>query len=102
MWRHFHGLARLTTPTADDAVAVVQEVGLAPERVARGAPALGWCSPFTRREELVAWVRRRLRLPAECEGEIAVVLGARILERDGSVGLPSRPVVMLWWNEAAP
>jgi len=30
--------------------------------------------------------------------EIAAALGARILEREGSVGLPPRPVVTLWWN----
>jgi SAM-dependent methyltransferase len=102
LWQHFHGLARPSTPTADDAVAVLREVGLAPARVAWEAPALGWFSPFTRREDLVAWVRRRLCLPAERDGEIAAALGARILERDGSVGLPPRPVVTLWWNGAAP
>ena len=39
LWQHFHGLARPTTPMADDAVAVLQEVGLAPERAAWEAPA---------------------------------------------------------------
>ena len=102
LWLRFHGLTRPTTPTADDAVAVLREVGLAPERVDWQAPSLGWVSPFTRRADLVAWVRRRLCLPPERDGEIEAALGARILERDGSVGLPPRPVVTLWWGGAAP
>ena len=102
LWLRFHGLVRPTTPTVDDAVAVLQEVGLAPERVNWQAPALGWFSPFTRRADLVAWVRRRLCLPSERDGEIEAALSARILERDGSVGLPPRPVATLWWSGAAP
>jgi hypothetical protein len=102
LWLRFHGLARPTTPTVDDAVAVLREVGLAPQRVDWQAPALGWFSPFTRRAELVAWVRRRLCLPSERDGEIEAALGARLLERDGSVGLPPRPVATLWWSGAAP
>jgi len=98
LWLRFHGLVRPTTPTVDDAVAVLREVGLAPERVDWQAPAL---SPFTRRADLVAWVRRRLCLPSERDGEVEAALGARILERDGSVGLPPRPVVTLWWSGAA-
>jgi len=102
LWLRFHDLARPTTPTVDDAVAVLREVGLAPERVDWQAPALGWFSPFTRRADLVAWVRRRLCLPSERDGEVEAALGARILERDGSVGLPPRPVVTLWWSGAVP
>jgi hypothetical protein len=102
LWRRFHGLVRPSTPTADDAVAVLREVGLTPERLDWQAPALGWFSPFTQRADLVAWVRRRLCLPQERDGEIEAALGARILERDGCVGLPPRPVVTLWWSGAAP
>jgi 2-polyprenyl-3-methyl-5-hydroxy-6-metoxy-1,4-benzoquinol methylase len=102
LWWRFHGLVRPSTPTADDAVAVLREVGLTPERLDWQAPALGWFSPFTRRADLVAWVRRRLCLPQERDGEIEAALSARILERDGCVGLPPRPVVTLWWSGAAP
>ncbi len=97
LWLHFHGLSRPSTPTADDAVAVLREVGLAPERADWMAPALGWSGPMAR-EELVAWVRRRLCLPKERDAEIEAALGARIISEHGAVSLPPRPVVTLWWE----
>ncbi|HXT36148.1 MAG TPA: methyltransferase domain-containing protein [Chloroflexota bacterium] len=97
LWMRFHGLARPTAPTASDAAAVLVEVGLAPERADWPAPAISWSGPNAR-AELVAWVRRRLCLPAARDPEIEEALGARIIGADGAVSLPLRPVVTLWWE----
>lgn len=101
LWLHFHHLNRPTTPTADDAVAVLREEGLAPTRVDWTAPALGWSGP-TARADLVAWARRRLCLPVARDAEIEAALGARLVEQNGVVSLPPRAVVTLWWQGTAP
>lgn len=97
LWLRFHGLARPTTPTASDAMAVLVEAGLAPEREDWMAPTINWSGPNAR-AELVAWVRRRLCLPAARDAEIEDALGARIIGETGAVSLPPRPVVTLWWE----
>jgi SAM-dependent methyltransferase len=91
LWLRFHGLRRPDRPTAEDAEAVLREVGLAPERAswvpdqpveaALDGPAL------------VAWTRRRLCLPPERDAEVAEALG-----EDGA--LPARPMVTFWWAGA--
>lgn len=103
LWRHFHKLQRPLTPTAGDAMAVLRELGLTPQSVEWMAPALGWSGPSSR-EDLVAWVRRRLCLPSRRDGEIAAVLEGQhlIVEQDGGVSLPPRPVVTVWWEGTAP
>lgn len=100
LWLRFHGLIRPTTPTADDAVSVLNELGLAPGRSDWMAPPLRWSGP-TARQDLVAWTRRRLCLPAERDAEIDAALAPRIREGDGTVSLPLRPVVTLWWAGSA-
>ena len=57
LWERFHGLRRPPPATADDAVAVLREIGLAPE-VTR------WERPNPPRQD-PAWVARRLCLPPE-------------------------------------
>jgi hypothetical protein len=64
------------------------------------AAPLVWAGP-TARQDLVAWTRRRLCLPAERDAEIDAALAPRLLERDGTVSLPPRPVVTLWWAGSA-
>jgi len=98
LWRRFHGLDRPERPTADDAVAVLRETGLDPDREDWESPGAGG---FARREDLVAFVRRRLCLPAERDAEVADALGGSIVERSDGFGFPSRPVVTLWWPGAA-
>jgi SAM-dependent methyltransferase len=99
LWLRFHGLARPTTPTAEDAAAVLREAGLAPRHEEWTAPAL---TTFARRADLVAWTRRRLCLTAERDPEIDAALGAEIVELpDGAVTLPLRSLVTLWWDGAA-
>lgn len=99
LWRRFHGLARPARPTADDAVAVLREAGLAPQRELWVASAF---NPYTRHDELIAWTRRRLCLPAARDPEIAAALAQRIVHGpEGTVTLPPPQVVTLWWDGEA-
>ncbi len=89
-WRAIHGLERPTSPTASDALAVFEEMGLAvrserAERVVAGGPD---------RAELVAFARRRLCVGPERDAEIDEVLGPDF-ER------PIRQVVTAWWDGQA-
>ncbi|HUQ64155.1 MAG TPA: methyltransferase domain-containing protein [Acidimicrobiales bacterium] len=91
LWKHFHDLDRPNGPTADDAIAVFREVGLDVEserwtRVARPADV--------DRSQRVAFVRRRLCLPAERDPEVDALLP------DASFQGP-REVVTIWWPGTA-
>jgi SAM-dependent methyltransferase len=102
LWLRFHGLERPDRPTADDAEAVLRELGLDPLREDRDEPGRG--SGFERREEAIALVRRRLCLSPERDDEVAEALGDRLVERDGrwSAGPERTRIVTLWWYGAAP
>lgn len=89
-WRALHGLDRPEGPTAADAAAVVREAGF-DVRVEL------WDKPATwehRGEELVAFVRKRLCLPAERDDDIRA-LAARHQPPQ------MRRVATLWWEAAA-
>jgi SAM-dependent methyltransferase len=99
LWLQFHGLQRPARPTADDVVAVLREMGLAPQREDWTAPP---STPFASEADLVAWTRRRLCLPAERDAEIAAALAERMVRQpDGTVSQPGRRVVTLWWPGGA-
>ena len=90
-WRALHGLERPTRPVADDAVAVLEEMGL---RV-HAEPNQRVVTPSGRdRAELVAFARRRLCVGPERDDEVDRLLGAD-LER------PLRDVVAVWWDGQA-
>ena len=92
LWRHFWGIARPEGPTADDALAVVREATGAPvstERWERSRAFMGDRGP-----ETVAWVRRRLCLPAEADVEVAEQL-------DRLAELAPSAMVTLWWPDQA-
>ena len=99
LWMRFHGIRRPDRPTADDAMAVLREVGLDPKRK-------DWVSfgggGFSRRGDLIAFVRRRLCLPPERDSEIGAAVADKIVEREGRFGFGDRPVVSLWWEGSAP
>ncbi len=104
LWLRFHALARPTSPTADDAVAVLQESGIAAQREDEqrsGDPAGGG---FGRREDAVALMRRRLCLTPDRDDELAEALGGRLTQRVGgwSAGPPARTLVTLWWDAPPP
>lgn len=90
LWRHFHGLERPAGPSVDDYVAVVRAAGIEP-RVERWTGAPEWAG--APRSELVAFLRRRLCLPAARDAEIErlVDAGAYPLERRCAT---------VWWDAA--
>jgi hypothetical protein len=72
LWEHFWGLTRPTRPSADDAEDVVEEViGVRPvvRRWRRSWSFMDEGGPRT-----VAWIRRRLCLPASSDKEVAALL----------------------------
>jgi SAM-dependent methyltransferase len=88
LWEHFHGLWRPTRPTADDAVALLHELGLEVGVEEYDGP-LRWQNH--QHEDVVAFMRKRLCLPAERDPEVAAMLPPPV----------PRPHVALWWKGRA-
>ena len=85
-WLALHGLVRPTRPTADDAIALLREMGLPVESETferEGEPR--------ERAQVVAFARRRLCVGAERDAEIDALLGPEF-------EFPNRQVVTLWWD----
>jgi SAM-dependent methyltransferase len=101
LWQRFHGLQRPSGPTADDAEAVLREVGVDPGREDHtpAAPSGG----FSRRADVVAFVRRRLCLTPDRDPDVEAALEDRIVEHDGLWDLwaAGRRVVTFWWEGSA-
>jgi SAM-dependent methyltransferase len=99
LWMRLHRVRRPDRPTAGEAVAVLQEAGLRPRRE-------DWTSSggggFARREDLVAFIRRRLCVGPERDAEIEAATADQVVERDGLFGFGGRPVVTLRWAVSAP
>jgi len=92
LWLALHGLERPTTPTAADAVAVLEEMGL---DVASEAFEREW-DPFgPDRAGTVARVRERLCVGPEREAEVEALLEKAAADR------PVRRAVTLWWEGTA-
>lgn len=103
LWLRFHELVRPDGPTADDAAAVLGDLGFRPgrdERLVTGGLGGGG---FGRREDAIHMIRKRLCLPADRDAEIADALGVRLREIDGlwDVGPEERTVVTLWWERVS-
>ena len=91
LWQHFHGITFPDQPSADDALAVLREMGLKAsiERWDR--------APSYRRADrpaVVAFVRRRLCLPASRDAEVDRLLGPETL-------VQPRRVATIWWDANA-
>ena len=99
LWIRFHGLERPTRPTADDFVAVLREMGVSPSR--EDWEPRDWSGGFTRREDLVAFIRKRLCLTADRDAAVWEAIEDRAVERDGTIGLPPRSNVTLSWEGSA-
>jgi SAM-dependent methyltransferase len=101
LWRRFHDLERPTGPTADDAVAALEALGL---EVARQ----DWDNQdrfgFDDFDELVAFTRRRLCLPADRDPEVAEALLAQGTHQVDGVWVSGQPrrVTTLSWPGSAP
>jgi SAM-dependent methyltransferase len=100
LWRRFHGLERPEGPTADGAVAALAAVGLGVERHDWTTSRAG---SFERLDDLVAFMRRRLCLPASRDPEIAGALEPIAIHEPGGyrLGPIDRPVVTLSWPGTA-
>ena len=90
LWEHFHGVVRPTRPTADDAVAVLRDLGLEVGVEEFDGP-MRWHDHDHAHDELVAFARRRLCLPPERDPEVAALLPPPV----------PRPHAALWWDGAA-
>ncbi|HET9289463.1 MAG TPA: class I SAM-dependent methyltransferase [Actinomycetes bacterium] len=101
LWRRFHDLERPTGPTADDAVAALEALGL---EVARQ----DWDNQdrfgFDDFDELVAFTRRRLCLPADRDPEVAEALLEQGTHQVDGVWVSGQPrrVTTLSWPGSAP
>ncbi len=98
LWWQFHALPRPDHPDADDVVSVLRGLGLPVHRRAAISPRRA--GGFERREDAVAWIRRRLCLGAARDDDVAAALGERLVH-DGtfwSVSPPVEPVVTVWWD----
>jgi SAM-dependent methyltransferase len=90
-WRALHGIERPTKPTAHDAVAVLEEMGLTvtwEESERRLAPE------SRDRSEVIAGARQRLCVGPERDAEIDALLG------DASQQ-PLRRILTVWWDGVA-
>ncbi len=90
LWQHFWNLERPSHPTGQDLVEVLAELGIdaSVERFRRPTRKARLDAP-----EYIAFVRRRLCLPAERDAEISEVLANRDLN--------NHEVLTLWWPGAA-
>ena len=96
LWLRFHGLVRPETPVAEDAIAVLGEMGLAPQHQEWTALTQ---SSFARDDDLVAWTRRLLCLPPARDPELAKALEPLTVRLpDGSLAFPARRIVTVWWD----
>lgn len=88
LWEHFHGVTRPTRPTAEDAAAVLRDLGLE-VGVEQFESSPRWRDH--QHDELIAFTRRRLCLPAERDAEVAALVPPAM----------PRPHVTLWWPGGA-
>jgi SAM-dependent methyltransferase len=100
LWRRFHDLERPTGPTAGDAVAALRTLGLDPTRIdSEAEDGLG----FDDFDDLVAFTRRRLCLPADRDPEVARELLESGTRQVGGVWVGGQPrrVTTLFWPGSA-
>jgi SAM-dependent methyltransferase len=101
LWRRFHGLDRPTGPGADDAVAALGALGLEVDRQDWEQQERFGFDDF---DELVAFTRRRLCLPARRDPEVAQALleqGTHQVDGVWVSGQPRRVTTLSWPGAAA-
>ena len=97
-WRELHGLDRPDRPTAEDAVAALVELGVAPTVERWRRPAVPAYGDFA---DLVENTRRRLCLPPHRRDELVAALRAQGVDpaHPADLGSSGDEVVTLWWDE---
>jgi hypothetical protein len=99
LWKRFHDLARPTAPTAADAVAVIESLGLAPEVRRWHRSATLDAMSF---DELVAITCRRLCLGPDRAGDVAAALREMDIDPAApTLGGPTRRLATIWWAGGA-
>ncbi len=91
LWLAIHGVERPTSPTAEDAVAVLEEMGLA---VAHESFERVWQRFGADRADMVAMTRRRLCVGPDRDAEIDALLGPDDKAQ-------TRRTVTIWWDGSA-
>lgn len=98
LWMRFHSLARPAGPSADQAAAAIASLGLDVHTERWGTAPLHRYGSF---DEMVAFHRRRLCLPAGADPEVAAALEELGVDPANPVGLGAgRAMVTLWWAPA--
>ena len=102
LWRHFHGEPRVPGPSYLDALAVLRELGIAPDvKVVEIANR----RRFKTIDEAVEHYREALLLAdtAEARRELGALLGAWLLGRSGALRSPLRslPAAIIHWTPRA-
>lgn len=98
LWRRFYGLERPAGPTAGLAAEAIGELGIEVTREDEArVPRSGG---FERREDAIAFIRRRLCLTADRDADVVDALGDRLTQRDGlwSSGPAEHEIATLWWD----
>jgi SAM-dependent methyltransferase len=100
LWERFHGLARPNVPTADDALAVLDALGLAPSHELWSPRRESEYEAF---EDLVEVTRRRLCLDPSRADEVASALLELGAERGRPADFtrPGMDLVTIWWSGRA-
>jgi SAM-dependent methyltransferase len=98
LWLRFHGLRRPDRPTADDAEQSLRELGIDVRRE-EGLPPED-PNGFSRREDEVAFIRKRLCLRSDQDDELIEALGDRLQRRNGlwNAYPDQQAIVTLWWD----
>lgn len=98
LWMRFHGLGRPAGPSAEQAAAAITSLGLDVHAQRWGTAPLHRYQSF---EEMVAFHRRRLCLPAGADPEVAAALEELGVDPAKPVGLGAgRAMFTLWWDPA--
>jgi SAM-dependent methyltransferase len=94
LWLALHGIERPTTPTADDALAVIADMGIDAHSERSGTK---WTGPGGDRAEVVTYVSRRLCIGPDRAAEVDALLGPDCPE----LSTACREVVTAWWQGEA-
>jgi SAM-dependent methyltransferase len=97
LWLRLQQLRRPSEPTVDDAVAVLQELGLQPQRFDWAEPEGQRMLTFASPDDLVGWIRRRLCLTADRDEDIWAAAQDSLTQDGGMWTFPSMGLVTLWW-----
>ena len=97
LWTRLYGLARPDHPTVDDAIAVLEEIGITPTVETSPRPPR---AEYASVDDLVAVTRGRLCLPPARDDELRTALSALGVDPDHPRDLGATPdhLITLWWD----